>query len=165
MGHQVIIYGIIEGISFTEKHTNSLPDHNEKVINKLPSEDSWPYLTRSMFALPVKGAEGTYQTQVIHFGLSIKDEPPLSPSDAYDPKHGWPQKDRQSIYGWMAKFEKVLRNLYWYGANVHVSTDFEPDRVFYYTPTEAAVDKMVAADPQTINEWELKIINIAALST
>ncbi len=99
------------------------------------------------------------------FWLSIKDEPPLSPSDAYDPQHGWPKKDRQSIYGWMAKFEKVLRNLYWYGANVHVSADFEPDRVFYYTPTEAAVDKMVAADPQTINEWELKIINIAALST
>ena len=164
MGHQVIIYGMIEGVSFSEKHKHLLPDHNENVINELPSDDSWPHLTRSMFALPEKGAQGRYQAQIIHFGLSMKDEPPLSPSAAYDPQHGWPKKDRQSVYGWLAKFENVLRRLYWYGANVHATTDFEPDRVFYYTPTEAAVEKMIADDSQTINEWELKIINIDALS-
>ena len=156
MGHQAVIYGMIECPTVGD-HSLRLKEHNEATINALPSEDEWPWLNRSMFALPSKWPQGTYREQIIHFGLSIKDDPPLSPNTAYDPERGWPKPDRECVYGWIDKFERLLQSLYWFRANLHITTDFEPNRVFYYLPTMAAVDKMLADNPQPIDEWELTI--------
>jgi hypothetical protein len=79
MGHQVIIYGMIECPAAGD-HLRPLKKHNETVISGLPAEDQWPWLTRSMFALPGNWPQGTYLEQIIHFGLSMKDDPPLSPN-------------------------------------------------------------------------------------
>ena len=163
MGHQVIIYGMVEGASLGGQGSRGFrvqQAHNESVIDNLPTDDNWPWLTRAMFALPGSNPLGTYREQIIHFGLSIKDRPPISPNSAYDPEHGWPKADRKCVYGWIEKFEHLLRKLFWYGADVHVSTEFEPDRVFCYTPTKAAFDKMISENPQPIDEWELSITNI-----
>ncbi len=156
MGHQVVIYGMIEGPAAGDR-SRALKEHNETAIERLPAEDEWPWLTRSMFALPGGWPQGTYREQIIHFGLSMKDDPPLCPRSEYDPAKGWPRTDRQCVYGWIDKFEHLLRQLFWFGASVHITTDFEPDRVFYYTPTKAAFDKMIADNPRAIDEWELTI--------
>ena len=34
----------------------------------------WPWVVRGIFALPAPYPQGTYRRQVIHFGLSIKDD-------------------------------------------------------------------------------------------
>jgi hypothetical protein len=82
-------------------------------------------------------SEGTYRRQVIHFGLSVKDDP----------------TDR-GIWGvWLGKFEAVLRRLYWWSALAHLDTNFEPQRVFEWLPTEAAVGRLRCDPPQPAGEW------------
>jgi hypothetical protein len=147
MGHQIVIYGMIEGPAAGDQ-MRALKEHNDAIIRGLPAEDQWPWLTRSMFALPGRWPQGTYREQIIHFGLSMKDDPPLSPNSAFKPDRGWPKEDRKSVYGWIEKFEKLLREMFWFGANVHLITEFEADRVFYYPPTKAAFMPIASLAPE-----------------
>jgi hypothetical protein len=118
-----------------------LQERNAATLADLPVEDKWPWLVRGMFALPGSWPEGTYRTQVIHFGASLKDEP----------------RDRSCWDLWLGKFESLLRKLYWLSATVHLQTEFEPDRVFRWLPTRRAIDLMVAEPPQPIDEWEFLV--------
>src|SRR5262245_32683588 len=117
MGHEVIVYGRILGAS------GLLQDRNRAIINRMPREDQWPWLVRGMFSLPAGWPQGTYRSQVIHFGASIKDDP----------------TDRGIWDVWLGKFEGLLGQLYWWSAAVHLETEFERDRVFEWLPTEAAM--------------------------
>ena len=54
---------------------------------------------------------------------------------------------------WLGKFVSLLRQLYWWSVVVHLSTDFEPDRVFAWQPTEAAMAGLYAEPPQPVGEW------------
>ena len=138
MGHEVIIYGCIEGAPWRSgDEYRRLQEWNATVITELPSEDEWPWLVRGMFSVPGPWPEGTYQTQVIHFGASLKDEP----------------GDRSCWEVWLGKFEALLRRLCWYSAAVHLETEFEPHRFFRWLPTGPAVDRMVAEAPKCIDEW------------
>jgi hypothetical protein len=76
MGHEAIIYGVIAGAtrSFGDDF-RSLYDLNAKVISSLPCDDNHPWVDRSIFALPGDYPNGTYRRQIMHFGLSIKDNP------------------------------------------------------------------------------------------
>lgn len=140
MGHEIIVYGIIEGPP-DRKATDerrSLHELNREIIATLvgPEDDDWPWLNRSMFALPGPRPQGTYLAQVIHFGSSFKDNP-------YDPT----VKDV-----WISKFEAVLRKLYWVSARVFIDSDFG-DRNIEWTPTNDAFLKIYDEDVP-ISDWE-----------
>lgn len=98
MGHEVIIYGAIVGPALSGERFRTLQARNKAVINRLPAEDQWPWLTRGNFALPGAWPQGTYRQQIIHFGLTMKDDPPHSEQSAYDPHYGWPREDRVCVY-------------------------------------------------------------------
>ncbi len=162
MGHELIIYGVIEGAVAGQRSHSHLHGRNEAVIESLPETDDWPWLTRAMFQLPAGRPQGTYRTQIIHFGLSMKDGIPLNRSGGYDdgyhPIHSWRHPARDSITGWIEKFETLLRQMYWFGADVHVHTDFEPDRKFSYVLTDTSFKAMCDPhDPKPINDWTLSV--------
>lgn len=144
MGHEAILYGCIVGASwhagerFTWTH-----DLNRKALATVPEDDDWPWVVRGIFALPSAYPQGCYRRQIIHFGLSLKDDP-------YDP-------GRWDV--WLGKFESVLRRLYWLSATVHMSTDFEPRQVFEWVPTERAIGKLYDDPPQPVDEWNRTVRN------
>lgn len=138
MGHEAIVYGRIVGASrrvgdrFTWTH-----DLNREALTAVPEDDDWPWVVQGIFALPAQYPQGTYRRQVIHFGLSIKDEP----------------CDRGIWDLWLCKFEGVLRRLYWWSTVAHIATDFEPPRVVEWVPTEAAMGRLYDDPPQPVAEW------------
>jgi hypothetical protein len=139
MSHEAILYGRIIGATGRQGTAGYFDMHerNRAALNRLPRKDDWPWLVRGMFALPAGRPQGTFRRQVIHFGASIKDDP----------------CNRAFWDEWLGKFEVLLRQLYWWSAVVHLSTDFEPDRVFEWRPTEAAMAKLYAERPQPTGEW------------
>jgi hypothetical protein len=138
VGHEAIVYGRIVGASwrvgerFTWTH-----DLNRQALAAVPEGDDWPWVVRGIFALPAPYPQGTYRRQVIHFGLSIKDEP----------------FDRGIWDVWLGKFERVLRGLYWWSAVAHIATDFEPPRLAEWVPTEAAMGRLYDDPPQPVGDW------------
>jgi hypothetical protein len=141
MGHEVIIYGKIEGLFRIGEVHRMLQERNEAVLAELPEEDEWPRLVRGMFALPAPWPDGTYLSQCIHFGASFKDDP----------------LDRSCWDGWIGKFETLSSRLFWIAATVHLETEFESHRIFTWLPTSASINLMTAEDPQPVHEWERKV--------
>ena len=93
-------------------------------------------MVRGAFALPAPYPRGTYRRQVIHFGLSVKDDP-----------------DNRGVWGvWLGKFERVLRCLYWWSAAAHLATDFEPPRVLEWVPSEADMGRLSDDPPRPVTE-------------
>lgn len=132
MGHEAIVFGCIEGAF------GGLQALNAAVIESLPERGEWPWLARGMFALPSPWPVGTYQTQVIHFGASMKDD--LFDSTCWD--------------RWLDKFEDLLRRMYWFQASVHLLTDLNPHRFYQWSATEAATAAMVGMEsPRPVGEW------------
>ena len=138
MSHEAILYGRIVGATRrpgTDYFT--LHERNRAVLNRFRRQDDWPWLVRGMFALPAGHPQGTFRRQVIHFGASIKDAP-----------------ENRGIWDeWLGKYEALLRRLYWWSSVVHLATDFEPDRVFEWRPTEEAMAGLRADPPQPVCEW------------
>ena len=142
MGHEAIVYGVIVGASYRiGEDYRLLQDYNAAIIRKLRTEDDWIWLVRSAFALPGQYPQGTYRRQIIHFGLSIKDDP----------------SDRGCWDIWFEKFEEVLKRLYWLSAKVHIETDFEPDRMFIYLPTDESLTDLYADKPSPISKWRRSV--------
>ena len=137
MGHEAILYGCIEGIAWRRDQYRLLQDRNAAVLLSLPTDDVWPWLVRGMFALPASGPQGTYRQQVIHFGASLADDP-------FDPAL-WD--------GWLAKFEGLLRQLYWLSAVVHLETESDPPRAWRWRPTDAALARLGTEDPAPFDDW------------
>ncbi len=112
MGMRTIIYGCIEtwGPGWGWEET-AIDIHNEAVINSLPLRDKWPPVSREMFAIcknsvPVEGPLLAYSdSKIIHFGASLKSV-----------EYEWME--------WRVKFEKLLDNLIWCSANVHLDTEY-----------------------------------------
>ncbi len=142
MGHEVIISGRIVGASwragerFTWTH-----DLNRDALATVPEKDDWPWVVRGIFALPAPYPEGMYRRQVIHFGLSIKDEP----------------SERGIWDVWLEKFEAVLRRLYWTSASAQLDTEFEAPQIFEWLPTDAAMGGLYADPPQPVAVWDRSV--------
>lgn len=68
--------------------------HNRAVLNRLPADDDWPFLTRSMFSTAGAAPErGRYRSQVVHVGASMK-------------------RVECEWHEWLPKFEALLARLY-----------------------------------------------------
>jgi hypothetical protein len=138
VGHEVIVYGRIIGATLQPGERFRLTyELNRQALERVPEDDDWPWVVKGMFALPAPYPQGTYRRQVIHFGASIKDEP----------------CDRSIWDLWINKFEQVLRQLYWWSAAVHLSTEFEPPKLIEWTPTDAALGRLYSDPPVPVNEW------------
>jgi hypothetical protein len=131
------VFGCIEGAELAPLRTR-----NASTLAALPVEDEWPWLVRGMFSLPADWPQGTYRTQVIHFGASLKDEP----------------HDRSCWDAWLGKFEAVLRRLHWWSATLNLRTEFEPERVFRWVPSQTAIDAMVGNPPHCVQEWTRSVV-------
>ncbi|MDG3004387.1 hypothetical protein [Paludisphaera mucosa] len=138
MGNEAIVYGRILGATWNVgDRFRCMYDLNREALSAVPEDDDWPWVVRDIFALPAPYPQGTYRRQVIHFGLSIKDDP-------YD-RILWDE--------WLGKFEQVLRRLYWWSAAAHIETDFGPPRTIEWAPTEAAMGRLYDDPPQPVSEW------------
>lgn len=155
MGHQVIIYGMIECPAAGDQGRR-LKAINESTINSLPAEDEWPCLTRSMFALPSGWPHGTYREQIIHFGLSMKNEKSSAQDSSVDLPVGTTFNNDAASFIWTTKFERLLRSLFWFGATLHINAEFERRIVLFYRPTSVAIEGMLSEKPLPISEWERK---------
>lgn len=110
-----IVYGCIKHLPFgnlDERRRSCL--HNRRVVNALPGVDEWPFLCNEMFAVPGDDLmAGTYQTQVIHFGMSYR-------AVEYEWEH------------WIRKFEALLRDMFWVSAVVHLETELAGHHTFLW---------------------------------
>lgn len=124
MEQESVVYGCIKGVSsLSPAELFRQITINKRAILALPAVDEWPSISRDMFSVPrfhVDGNEG--QTNIIHFGNSYR-------SIEYE----WAQ--------WIAKFENLLRSLYWQSAVVHLETELTGLHTFaweavgkYHTP-------------------------------
>lgn len=107
MGHESVVYGYIKGATLRPgPDFYALHPLNRAVIQRLPEDDLWPFLSGSMFTVPRdEPTAGRYRRQIIHFGASFK----MIETD-------WEK--------WLDKFEHLLRQLYWIEAKVHLETEF-----------------------------------------
>jgi hypothetical protein len=115
LDNESIVYGCIKHLPFGDRQQRQASCfHNRRAIRTLPESDHWPFLSQDMFAIsgdPASG--GSYQTQVIHFGMSYR-------AVEYEWEH------------WIAKFERLLKQMYWVGAVVHLETDFAGFHTFMW---------------------------------
>jgi hypothetical protein len=138
MGHEAIISGRIVGASWqVGERFRWTHDLNREALAALPENDDWPWVVRGIFALPAPYPEGTYRRQVIHFGLSMKDDP----------------IDKGVWDVWIGKFESVLRRLYWLSALVRIETEFGPPQVFEWLPTDEAMGGLYDDPPRPVTSW------------
>lgn len=116
MGHETVVHGYIRGATRAQgAHFYDLHPPNRAVIDGLPDEDDWPFLSRAMFACPgERSDQGRYRTQLIHFGATLKEV-----------EADWDE--------WIAKWENLLRRLYWTEARVYRETEFGDCRVFTWS--------------------------------
>ena len=115
-----IVYGCIKHLPFgslEERRARCL--HNRRVVRELPRADAWPFLCREMFAVPGDDLmSGTFQTQVIHFGMSYRAV-----------EYEWDQ--------WVRKFEELLKQMYWVNAVVHLETELAGHHTFQWEAADA----------------------------
>ena len=107
MSHETTVYGFIEGATFRGDDYRKLQLANLQVLRALPEEDEFPVLSRGMFSSPgLEPRRGTFRSQIIHFGGSIKG------------------LDFGEVPLWIAKFEQLLRRLFWFEAAAHLLTEY-----------------------------------------
>lgn len=93
MGHQSLVYGVIETLSVPPDRALAATEANRQVLTRLPESDKWPFLVQSMFSISQSRVVNIeYATTVIHFGASYKDL-----------EEEWAD--------WLAKFESLLFQL------------------------------------------------------
>lgn len=95
MGHSSEVHGYILG-------DGDYAEHNRARIAALPENDTWPYLTRDLFAIP--RPEHSYESHLISFGTVYNGV-----------ESAWE--------AWLGKFEALLRTLYWSDAHVYLQTE------------------------------------------
>ncbi len=115
MERESIVYGCIRDLPFGDARDCRLRRlQNQRVINRLPDQDEWPFLSREMFAVSGDAPVfGTYQTQIIHFGASYAAV-----------EYEWEL--------WMRKFEELLAKMYWVSATVHLETELSGNHTFHW---------------------------------
>lgn len=110
-----IVYGCIRDMVLARGQEAEQRRHtNRSVMQSLPAADSWPLLSREMFA-PAPDAidHDDVRTDVIHFGSSYKAI-----------EHEWNT--------WIQQFERILKGMYWVSATVHLETVYNGVHTFVW---------------------------------
>ncbi len=138
MDQETIVYGIIKDVPSNDLNflvRSRLMNCN--ALLELNEIDTFPYLTSSMFSIPEEDLEhGTYQTQVVHFAASYQAV-----------EYHWEQ--------WMAKFEALLKDMYWVSATVHLETELSGNHTFIW---ESPGTHHAPSDELSVRcEWEQEL--------
>jgi len=130
MDQESIVYGCIQDTLYSSSGEDAQVhrDTNRNVLMSLPSIEDWPLLSREMFSMPVPCTDlFQMQTDVMHFGSSYKAV-----------EHEWDQ--------WIARFEEMLKGMYWVSATVHLETELNGRHTFtweaedsYHEPNNEAL--------------------------
>ena len=140
MGHQTIVHGRIEGSAFTINKYRKLQNSNIEVIDELPVNDKYPYLSKSMFSIPAQTPDqGTYKSQVIHFGGSIKG---LEFGDELI---------------WVEKMENLLKKLYWFSAVAYIETEMDGEYKYSWLADKVIPNSYHNGKPRLTSLWEREI--------
>lgn len=138
MGHESVVYGCIVGAGWKIHDRDRLHRMNATVIRSLPPDDEWPFLTRAMFTCAEGGgvSQGVYKSLPLHFGATLK---------AVE----WEWEE------WLTKFERLLGQLFWTEAFLHLRTEAT---VGHHDYTYAAVDskRLYEDPPAPPSVWTLK---------
>jgi hypothetical protein len=131
------IYGCIVGPHGSTADWYGLYPLNYTVIESLVTDDDYPPLTRGMFAVPMDfGQPGSafYREQMIHFGASFNH---LS----------------ESWHLWLAKFEGLLRRLYWSEARLHLQTELHGAYDYRWWAAYSGTPPWLRSPPAPTAEW------------
>ena len=138
MSEESRVYGCIVGFPGPTSDWHGVYPLNQAVVDSLPTEDDYPPLTRGIFTVPMDyGRPGSafYREQVLHFGASFSH---LSDS--------WPV--------WLAKFEALLRRLYWYEAWLHLHTELHGTHEYHWRAVwPGDSPPWYRSPPQPTTEW------------
>ncbi len=119
MGHQTLVYGVIEVPSTPLQVARAAAASNFSVLSALPSTDEWPFIVKPMFANTQSGEVNVeYMYSPIHFAASYKEV------DA-----DWA--------AWVTKFEQLLFKLCGAAAVVHVESERFPSRKLEWVATSS----------------------------
>jgi hypothetical protein len=108
MGHQTLVYGVIEVPSARHRGAEEAVAANRRVLDALPHSDEWPFLVRAMFAQTESSEVSIeYSNALIHFAASYKQV-----------EEDWGE--------WVTKFEQLLFQLSGSAAVVHIEGELVP---------------------------------------
>ena len=140
MGHETIVHGYIEGSTFKTDDYRALQTKNIAILEELPVQDEYPFLTRGMFSTPGQNYdEGTHRVQVIHFGGSIK---------------GLESGDELL---WVKKLEKLLKKMYWFSAKAYIVTEIDGEYIYSWAVDGEIISSYSGEAPLPTSKWELKV--------
>lgn len=136
MAQESVVYGCIKDIVFSADlaETRRRREVNRRVLMELPSVEEWPLLSREMFALPSEVlVVDDVHTDVVPFGSSYKGV-----------EYEWQE--------WLARFEALLRRMYWVSATVHLETEYNGTHTFVWH-TDAACHEPDSGNISIRCEW------------
>lgn len=123
MGHESLVYGAIVEPGWKHADYERLRRLNQAVLLVLPESDSWPFLTRPMFAFAGTTPQtGRYKSYVLHFGATLKAV-----------EWEW--------HEWLAKFERLLAQLFWDEVYLHLRTEGTVGQYDYRYRAEAVGER------------------------
>lgn len=145
MSHETLIYGFIEGSTYTSEEYRLLQRRNIATLKRLPLEfEEYPGIARGMFSWPPqKPMRGGWRAQVIHFGGSFKNI-----------DFGY-----SDIATWIEKFEHLLGKLYWFQAIAHLNTELMGDLTFAYELVDEIIETYRNGNPTPSDKWTRKFFN------
>ena len=150
MGMEAVVYGFIQGPPWPHGVPNTYdafsthPEmqrmsmerdrkltekvrQNLQAICALSEEDTWPFLSRSMFSSSTNSIQTTYKSQIIHFGASFKEIE-------------WVWEE------WLTKFEALLRSMYWDEVHLHLVSEAFNASSFHYVWKDEGEEKAIYPD-------------------
>lgn len=136
MSQESVVYGCIKDMVFTAdmEETRRRRQVNRRVLSTLPSIEDWPLLSREMFVMPSETlVVNDVHTDVVPFGNSYRGV-----------EYEWEQ--------WLARFEGVLRRMYWVSATVHLETEFNGTHTFVWQ-TDSDYHEPDSGDLSLRCEW------------
>ncbi len=148
MGMKDILYGYIreatpgraggpEKILLKEQLAKEIKEHNKSMIENLPIDDEWPFLSRPMFYHVPSGHLLDYKNPVIIFGGSFKDI-------CYE----W--------HEWLPKFENLIGQLYWESIVITLDSETVGERKFSWSTKSEWFKKMCDGQLEKITEWDFE---------
>jgi len=137
MGHISIVYGHIIGEPWKSGDYHKLQRLNKNIIDALPDNDSFPWLTKKMFLVPDPDKDKMYRDQIIVFGASYKSV-----------EYEWDE--------WLDKFEAILKQLYWSSATVHLDTELVGTHKYEWVFDVNQTDNWISDNPKPTTQWNFE---------
>ncbi len=116
MQEESVVYGCIKD-TVHEQNVSHRIQTNRDALLALPAAESWPLLSREMFAATAHAADIAVHTEVVHFGASYLGI-----------EYEWGV--------WMEQFEALLSRMYWVTATVHLETEGSGTHSFIWETTD-----------------------------